>query len=368
MASSEKDIHFACAVCNQGLVVDAEGAGMAFDCPECGAVLTVPHELETKQYRDTEVLMRAPAFEPSELAEFCGQLRVRSRIELALLAAKKRQEPIPHILLTGAPGMGKRTLSQLIAKRVGGNHKVVSGGSIETAGDLAGLLINLDEGDTLIVQNLDQLRKQLHDYFRPALINFQLDLKIDQGANARSVRLNLPQFTCIGLTTDKDRLSPGVLSCFTITEALTTYTAEELTLIADRFANSLCLRLEKGVSQIVANSANGLPSQVLSRLRHVRDYAEVNASPVVSQVIAAEALKLLATNASKNVGFERVAIPSDVRREVWRRDQGTCAKCGSREKLEYDHIIPVAKGGSNTARNIELLCETCNRAKQDHIQ
>ena len=129
------------------------------------------------------------------------------------------------------------------------------------------------------------------------------------------------------------------------------------------------LEIDAETAELIARSADGTPLDVLNRLRHVRDYAHIKANGRVTAEVAGQALKMLTAEAKTGeAGDDRTSIPSEVRREVWRRDGGKCVKCGSRERLEYDHIIPVTKGGSNTARNIELLCETCNRAKSDLIQ
>ena len=147
------------------------------------------------------------------------------------------------------------------------------------------------------------------------------------------------------------------------------YSVDELAALACRFAKSVEIEIDAETAERVARSADGTPLDVLNRLRHVRDYAHIKANGKITAAIALEALKMLiAADETNEAGEDRTAIPSEVRREVWRRDGGRCARCGSRERLEYDHIIPVTKGGSNTARNIELLCETCNRAKSDLIR
>jgi hypothetical protein len=147
------------------------------------------------------------------------------------------------------------------------------------------------------------------------------------------------------------------------------YSIDELTAIARRFAKSHNVEIDEDAAGKIARMADGTPLDVLNRLRHVRDYAHVKGDRKITLEVAEAALKMLASSGeTQDVRESREAIPSTVRREVWRRDEGKCKKCGSRKNLEYDHIIPVAEGGSNTARNIELLCEACNRAKSDLIQ
>jgi Holliday junction DNA helicase RuvB subunit len=307
---------------------------------------------------------------PMLFSEFIGQPKVKERLEIAVAAAKKRKEALDHILLVGPPGLGKATLAYILARAMGTNIKSTSGPTIEKAGDLAGLLTNLEEGDVLFIDEIHRLQKTIEEYLCPALEDFQLDVIIDQGPNARSVHLNLPRFTLIGTTPRKERLPTALLSCFSIIENMDAYSVEELTAIAHRFAKSLQVEIDAGAAERIARSADGTPLDVLRRLRRVRDYAHVKgSSEIITADITAEALKmLLPPDETREANEGRAAIPSDVRREVWRRDGGKCVKCGSRKNLEYDHIVPVSKGGSNTARNIELLCEKHNREKRDSIQ
>jgi Holliday junction DNA helicase RuvB len=306
---------------------------------------------------------------PSLFSEFIGQAQVKERLEVAVAAAKQRAEAVDHILLSGPPGSGKSTLAEIIAKAMGASCKSTSGSALQKAGDLAGLLTNLEEGDVLLVEEIHLLPKTVAEVLRPAMGDFKLDIIIDQGPNARSVRLNLPRFTIVGTTTRKKRITPAFLACFPIVEQLGDYTSEELTLIALRFTRTLGLEVDEAVTARIARSAGGTPLGVLNRFRRVRDYAQVRHCGQITAAVAEEALRMLAPPnevAAPTPG--RDSIPSEVRREVWRRDGGKCARCGSRENLEYDHIIPVSMGGSSTARNIELLCETCNRSKGGSIE
>jgi len=147
---------------------------------------------------------------PSIFAEFTGQMKVKERLEITVAAAKKRGEPIDHILLSGPPGLGKTTLAHILAKAMDANVKSTSGPTIEKAGDLAGLLTNLEQGDVLFIDEIHRLQKTIEEYLYPAMEDFKLDIIIDQGPNARSVRLNLPRFTLIGATTRSGLLTaPG---------------------------------------------------------------------------------------------------------------------------------------------------------------
>ena len=306
---------------------------------------------------------------PSLFSEFIGQTKVKERLEIAVVAAKQRGEVLGHILFSSPPGFGKTALAHILANVMGANLKITSGSAIESASDLAGLLTNLEEGDMMFIDEIHRLPRTIGEYLCPAMQDFKLDVIIDQGPNARSVRLNLPRFTLIGTTTKKERLEHTLLSCFPIVESLDGYAVEELANIAIRFAKLLNIGIDVSAAERIAGSADGTPLGVLYLFRRVRDYSQVKYNGHISIAAANEALQMFAeTKKASESALGRDAIPSALRREVWRRDGGKCVKCGSRENLEYDHIIPISRGGSNTARNIELLCEGCNRSKGASIE
>jgi Holliday junction DNA helicase RuvB len=306
---------------------------------------------------------------PRLLSDFIGQNRVKARLELATAAAQRRHEPLGHILLVGDPGSGKATLAGILARQMGANIKTVSGPAIEKVADLAGLLTNLDEGDVLFIDEIHRSRRFVEEYLYTATKNFKLSVVVDQGENARSVTLNLPRFTLIGSTSNKELLTHNSLSCFQIIENMDAYSIDELTAFVLRFAKSIEVEIDVDSTGKIARTADGTPLDVLNRLRHVRDCAYVKGDGKITLTVTETALKMLASSDEVQDAREiRNAIPSEIRREVWRRDEGKCVKCGSRINLEYDHIIPVSRGGSNTVRNIELLCEACNRSKSDLIQ
>jgi Holliday junction DNA helicase RuvB len=306
---------------------------------------------------------------PKSFSSFVGQSRVKTRLEMAIAAAKSRGDVPGHILLVGSPGSGKATLAQIIADAMGVNIKRVNGPVLTKGGELANLLTSVEKGDVFFIDDIHQVSRTISEYLYPAMKDFRLDVIIDQGLNQRSLRLNLPKFTLIGTAPRQERVHRELLSCFSIIETMIPYTSEEVVVIARQFADVLGLDINQTASARIAHSSDGTPLDILNRLRHVRDYAHVKGFlGEVTPEITADALEILPSTESASEGYNgRQAIPSEVRREVWRRDRGTCAKCGSRENLEYDHIIPITKGGSNTARNIELLCEVCNRLKRDSI-
>src|SRR5437588_1560168 len=155
---------------------------------------------------------------PSLFSDFTGQPRVKERLEITVAAATQRHDAIDHLLLSGPPGLGKTTLAYILAKAMGANLKSTSGPTIEKAGDLAGLLTNLEEGDVLFIDEIHRLQKTIEEYLYPAMEDFKLDIIIDQGPNARSVRLNLPRFTLIGATTRSGLLTAPLVTSFPIGE------------------------------------------------------------------------------------------------------------------------------------------------------
>src|SRR5579864_6538508 len=181
---------------------------------------------------------------PSLFSEFTGQAKVKERLEITVAAAKQRGEAIDHLLLSGPPGLGKTTIANIIAKSMGANMKSTSGPTIEKAADLAGLLTNLEEGDVLFIDEIHRLQKTIEEYLYPAMEDFKLDIIIDQGPNARSVRLNLPRFTLVAATTRSGLLTAPLLTRFPIRERLDYYKADTLQHIIIRSANLLGIGIE----------------------------------------------------------------------------------------------------------------------------
>jgi Holliday junction DNA helicase RuvB len=230
---------------------------------------------------------------PSLFSEFTGQNKVRERLEIALEAALQRSEPLDHVLLSGPPGLGKTTIANIIAKTMGGNLKCTSGPTIEKAGDLAGLLTNLEVGDILFIDEIHRLQRTIEEYLYPAMEDFKLDIIIDQGPNARSVRLNLPRFTLIGATTRSGLLTSPLLTRFPIKERLDYYTGEELQKIVHRSGSILNVRITEEGALEVARRSRGTPRIANNLLRRVRDYAQVKGDGVISAQLADKALAML---------------------------------------------------------------------------
>jgi Holliday junction DNA helicase RuvB len=230
---------------------------------------------------------------PSLFSEFTGQANIKERLEISVQAAKQRGEALDHLLLSGPPGLGKTTIANIIAKSMGANMKCTSGPTIEKAGDLAGLLTNLEAGDVLFIDEIHRLQKTIEEYLYPAMEDFKLDILIDQGPNARSVRLNLPRFTLIGATTRSGLLTSPLLTRFPIRERLDYYQADQLQKIVVRSANLLAIAIEPQAAMEIARRSRGTPRISNNLLRRVRDYAQVRADGRITLPIANQALAML---------------------------------------------------------------------------
>jgi len=230
---------------------------------------------------------------PSLFADFTGQAKVKERLEITVAAAKQRKEAIDHLLLSGPPGLGKTTLAHIIAKSMDADIKCTSGPTIEKAADLAGLLTNLEEGDVLFIDEIHRLQKTIEEYLYPAMEDFKLDIIIDQGPNARSVRLNLPRFTLVGATTRSGLLTAPLLTRFPIRERLDYYQADQLQTIVVRSARLLAIEIEDKGAMEIARRSRGTPRIANNLLRRVRDYAQVRGDGRVSLEIADRALAIL---------------------------------------------------------------------------
>jgi Holliday junction DNA helicase RuvB len=319
--------------------------------------------------REKRTLAEIAQFKPATFSDFAGQNKVITRLQLAIEAARLRHEPLDHILLLGPPGTGKATLAALIAKSFGGKFLAARGELITKAGELADFLTKTDTGDILFIENINRMGLNTFDYLAQAMSQFTLTIDIT-GPDARSVKLRLPQFTIIGSAQKASQVPHALLSLFPIQEQLEFYQADAISKVLEKIARCLAICINGKAIELIAQNSNGIPRDGINLLKRVRDYSLVNnADTPITENTTRAALDVLVDRAQEGIPTDskRVPIPREVRVEVWRRDAGKCAKCGSREKLEFDHIIPVTRGGGNTVRNIELLCEKCNRSKSDTI-
>ena len=230
---------------------------------------------------------------PGAFSEFTGQPKVKERLDIAVQAAKQRGDSLDHILLSGPPGLGKTTLAGILSREMGGELKVTSGPTIEKAADLAGLLTNLNKGDVLFIDEIHRLQKNIEEYLYPAMEDFTLDIIIDQGPNARSVRLNLPRFTLIGATTRSGLLTAPLLTRFPVRERLDYYQGEDLQTIVLRSARLLDVETDPDGAAEIASRSRGTPRIANNLLRRVRDYAQVRGDGRISGEIADKALAML---------------------------------------------------------------------------
>lgn len=235
-----------------------------------------------------DLSLRPPAF-----SEFCGQEKIKDRLMLMVEAARQRDDVLDHILLSGPPGLGKTTLANIIANAVGCRIHTTSGPQIEKAGDLAGVLTNLEKGDILFIDEIHRLHPAIEEYLYPAMEDFRLDIIIDQGPNARSIQLNLPKFTLVGATTRAGMLTSPLRSRFGLVNRLDYYTREELCAIIERSAGLLNIPVDPEGALQIALRSRGTPRVANSLLRWVRDYAQVRGDGVITEQLAHDALTMI---------------------------------------------------------------------------
>lgn len=227
---------------------------------------------------------------PTRLSEYIGQEKAKGNLEIFIQAAKLRQEPLDHVLLYGPPGLGKTTLSRIIANEMNVNIRTTSGPAIEKPGDLAALLTNLQENDILFIDEIHRMNRTVEEILYPAMEDYAIDIIIGKGPSANSIRLDLPRFTLVGATTRAGSLSAPLRDRFGVSLRLELYTPQELAMIVTRSADILDVPIDREGAMEIARRSRGTPRIANRMLRRVRDFAQVRAAGVITQSVADAAL------------------------------------------------------------------------------
>ncbi|AAM24411.1 MAG: Holliday junction ATP-dependent DNA helicase RuvB [Caldanaerobacter subterraneus] len=240
---------------------------------------------------------------PRWLSEYIGQEKIKQELKIYIEAAKKRGEPLDHVLLYGPPGLGKTTLATVISNEMGVGIKITSGPAIERSGDLAAILTNLQENDILFIDEIHRLNRSVEEILYPAMEDFELDIVIGKGPSARSIRLSLPKFTLIGATTRAALMTSPLRSRFGVINRLDYYSVEELKEIIKRSANILNIGIDEDAAFEIARRSRGTPRIANRLLKRVRDFAEVKGNGYIDYNTANIALNMLGVD---EMGLEEI--------------------------------------------------------------
>lgn len=261
----------------------------------------------TPELQQTEQMMDK-TLRPQYMDDYVGQEREKEKLKIFIEAAKMRNEPLDHVLLYGPPGLGKTTLSNIIANEMNVNIKITSGPAIERPGDLAAILNNLKENDVLFIDEIHRLNRHVEEVLYPAMEDFTLDIIIGKGPGARSVRIDLPKFTLVGATTRAGQLTSPLRDRFGVICKLELYNDEELSSIVKRSANIMNVRIDELATGEISRRSRGTPRIVNRLLKRVRDYAQVVGDGIITDEMAKKALDLLEVDRLGLDGVDRKIV------------------------------------------------------------
>ncbi|MEY8381842.1 Holliday junction branch migration DNA helicase RuvB [Christensenellaceae bacterium 44-20] len=257
--------------------------------------------------KETEAPMEV-SLRPRVLEEYIGQEKVKERMRIFIEAARSRGEALDHVLLYGPPGLGKTTLSHIIASELNVNLRITSGPAIERPKDLAALLTNLGEGDVLFIDEIHRLNASVEEVLYPAMEDYALDIIIGQGPSAKSLRIDLPHFTLVGATTKAGMLTSPLRDRFGVICRLELYTPEELDIIVERSASIMGIKIEHDGAMQIARRSRGTPRIANRLLRRVRDFAEIQADGIITKEVADRGLDMLEVDSLGLDGVDRKVL------------------------------------------------------------